>query len=144
MSFSVDVNILVYASDSSSALHPKASAFLKRCATDRELFYLTWPVVMGYLRISTHPSIFAQPLSSATAMANIGSLIAQRHVHMVNEGEDFWQTYREATTSVLVAGNLVPDAYLASILYQNGIKTLYTSDRDFRKFDFLRAINPFE
>jgi predicted nucleic acid-binding protein len=32
MSFGVDVNILLYASDGSSPLHEKAKAFLERCA----------------------------------------------------------------------------------------------------------------
>jgi predicted nucleic acid-binding protein len=39
-------------------------------------------------------------------------------------------------------GNQVPDAHLAAILKQHGIRTLYTHDRDFRRFDFLRVIDP--
>jgi predicted nucleic acid-binding protein len=37
----------------------------------------------------------------------------------------------------------VPDAHLAALLRQHGVGTLYTNDRDFRRFDFLRVINPF-
>ena len=36
-----------------------------------------------------------------------------------------------------VRGNLVPDAHLAAILQQHGVRTLYTNEADFRKFDFL-------
>ena len=43
------------------------------------------------------------------------------------------------TTEVPTRGNLVPDAHLASI---HGIKTLYTHDRDFRKFSFLDVRDP--
>ena len=39
-------------------------------------------------------------------------------------------------------GNLVPDAHLAAVLRQNGIRTIYTHDRDFRKFDFLEVKDP--
>jgi hypothetical protein len=42
-----------------------------------------------------------------------------------------------------VRGNLVPDAHLASLLRQHGVKTLYTRDTDFRKFDFLEVSDPF-
>lgn len=39
-------------------------------------------------------------------------------------------------------GNLVPDAHLASILRQHGVKRTYTADADFRKFDFWEVVNP--
>ena len=35
-----------------------------------------------------------------------------------------------------------PDAHLAALLLQHGVRTLYTNDRDFRKFDFLETRNP--
>jgi predicted nucleic acid-binding protein len=41
-----------------------------------------------------------------------------------------------------VRGNLVPDAHLAALLLQHGVKTLYTKDTDFRKFDFLNVRDP--
>jgi len=34
------------------------------------------------------------------------------------------------------------DAHLAALLRQNGVRTLYTTDADFRKFDFLDLRNP--
>ena len=40
-------------------------------------------------------------------------------------------------------GNLVPDAHLAALLRQHGIRTLYTNDSDFRRFSFLDVRNPF-
>lgn len=43
----------------------------------------------------------------------------------------------------VIRGKLVPDAHLATILRQNGVRTLYTSDRDFRRFDFLDVRDPF-
>jgi predicted nucleic acid-binding protein len=39
-------------------------------------------------------------------------------------------------------GILVPDAHLAAVLRQSGITTLYTHDRDFRKFAFLDVREP--
>ena len=40
-------------------------------------------------------------------------------------------------------GNLVPDAHVAAILFQHGVGTLYTHDRDFRRFDSLEVRDPF-
>ena len=64
MSAAIDVNPLVYASDTSSPFHDAALAFVERLAAGQELVYLFWPTAMAYLRIVTHPSIFASPLSS--------------------------------------------------------------------------------
>jgi len=38
----------------------------------------------------------------------------------------------------------VPDAHLATLLRQHGVKTLYTNDADYRKFDFLDARYPLQ
>ena len=40
-------------------------------------------------------------------------------------------------------GNLVPDAHLAALLKQHGVRTLFTRDADFRKFRFLDVRDPF-
>jgi predicted nucleic acid-binding protein len=43
MSYSVDVNVLLYASDKSSDRHDAARRFLQSCASTPELLCLTWP-----------------------------------------------------------------------------------------------------
>jgi predicted nucleic acid-binding protein len=64
-------------------------------------------------------------------------------VRLLAEEEGFWEVYREVTDEVPVRGNLVPDAHLAALLRQQGIRTLYTNDSDFRRFSFLDVRNPF-
>jgi predicted nucleic acid-binding protein len=61
---------------------------------------------------------------------------------VINEEERFWDHYREVTQAVPARGNLVPDAHLATLLSQHGVVTIYTHDRDFRKFDFLDVRDP--
>lgn len=144
MSFALDVNVLVYASDSSSPFYKRASEFLAHCASSREVFYLAWSTVMSYLRITTHPAISAHPLSADDAMKNIDALVVLPHSRILAEGEGFWDVYREVAGDFPVRGNLVPDAHLAALLRQHGIKTLYTNDTDFLKFAFLDVRNPFK
>jgi toxin-antitoxin system PIN domain toxin len=143
VSFSLDVNVLLHASDSESAVHSQARSFLEACARGGEVFCLGWPVVMSYLRIATHPSVFLRPLSHEHAARNIESLLKLPHVRTISEEEGFWEIYMEVTGTVPTHGNLVPDAHLAALLHQHGIRRLYTRDRDFRKFDFLDARDPF-
>jgi toxin-antitoxin system PIN domain toxin len=97
---------------------------------------------MGYLRMATHPRIFAQPLSPADAMRNVEALMALPHCRVIGEQEGFWACYRGIAGEAPMRGNLVPDAHLAAVLRQNGISTLYTHDRDFRKFAFLDVRDP--
>ena len=142
MSFGIDVNILLYASDARSPLHGKATEFLARCAANREVFCLAWVTVMGYLRMSTHPAIFARPLTHDEALKNIGALLNLPHCRTIGEDDGFWDTYCKVTAEVPTRGNLVPDAQLASILTGHGVTTIYTHDRDFRKFPFLDVRDP--
>ena len=143
MSFSCDVNVLLYASDSSSPVHEAARRFLKQVATGDDLVCLGWPTVMSYLRIATHSGIFSSPLSPAEALRNVDALVALPHVRLLAEENGFLEVYREVTGSFPVRGNLVPDAHLAALLKQHGVRTLYTRDGDFRKFPFLDVRDPF-
>ena len=61
---------------------------------------------------------------------------------MIDAGIGFWQTYKVLAAEYQPSGNLVPDLQLAAILKENGIKRLYTCDRDFRRFEFLDVVDP--
>jgi len=142
MSFSLDANLLIYASDKSSPFHPAAKQFLVDCLNGFETVYIAWPTAMAYLRIVTHPSIFSEPLPPREATRNIEALQQNRVVRFITETEDFWAAYQTISHEQPIRGNLVPDAHLAALLKVNGVKTLYTHDRDFRRFDFLRIKDP--
>jgi toxin-antitoxin system PIN domain toxin len=144
MSFAVDANILVYASDQDSVVHAAAAQLLRHCAARSEVFCLAWVTIGAYLRIVTHPSVFRRPLSPEDAMANIDGLLALPHVRVLGEEEGFWSVYRGIAKDIAPRGNLVPDAHLAAVLLQHGVRTLYTRDRDFLRFDFLEIVDPLE
>jgi uncharacterized protein len=142
LSFAIDVNILLYASDTSSSHHEKAAGFLKKCIGQGQFFCLGWPTVMSYLRIATHPSIFSHPLTPEEAQANMELLLNLPHLRILSEKEGFWETYKDVTGEIPTRGNLVPDAHLSAILKQHGVNTLFTHDRDFLRFSFLKVEDP--
>jgi toxin-antitoxin system PIN domain toxin len=144
VSFAVDANLLLYASDAGSPHSRRAAAFLADRAAGREVFCLAWTTIMTYLRIATHHAIFTDPLSPEEAGRNIDALLHLPHVRVLAEEEGFWELYREVSRPAPVRGNLVPDAHLAALLRQHGVRTLYTNDTDFRKFKFLDVRNPLE
>jgi toxin-antitoxin system PIN domain toxin len=143
MSATIDVNILLYASDESSSFHAKAAQLLDSLARGPDLLYLFWPVLIGYLRMSTHPAIFPRPLSVDMANGNVGQLLGLPHARAVGEGDDFWQVYGTVTAGAVVRGNLVSDAHLVALMRENGVGTLWSHDRDFRRFEAVRVRDPF-
>jgi uncharacterized protein len=143
MSFAIDVNVLLYASNVDAPQQAEAIRFLRDVAERKELIGIPYPVALGYLRIATHPRIFPHPLTPEEALSNLGSLAALPNVRFLSEREGFFEDYREMTASISARGNLVPDAHTATILRQHDIHVLYTADRDFRRFAFLDVRDPF-
>ena len=142
MSYSLDVNVLLYASNVDGAEHERALAFMGTCAAGPEPLCLAWLTLASYLRMATHPRIFDRPLSPDEALRNVESLLRLPHARAIGESEGFLGVYREVTAGVPTRGNLVPDAHLAAVLRQNGVRRLWSRDRDFLKFPFLDVRDP--
>ena len=143
MSFTVDANVLLYASDESSRFHDPADAFLRDLAAGPDIAYVFWPTVMAYLRIATHPTVFSDPLTSEEAVANVEGLLALSHVRTAGEQDRFWQLFVDASTPARARGNLVPDAHVVALMLENGVRTIWTHDRDFRRFGAINVSDPF-
>jgi len=143
MGFSIDVSILVYASDEGSSFHVRSKELIGELLGVDDTLYLAWEVAYSYIRIATHPSVFEQPLIFDDASANIQELVGNPAVEMIGTNAKSWDIFRRLRDEIAISGNSVPDAVLASILEAHGIKTLYTNDRDFWKFPCLKPVNPF-
>jgi uncharacterized protein len=109
-----------------------------------DLLYVFWPVVTSYLRISTHPAVFDEPLPAREATENAELLLGRSHVLSPGEEEGFWMRYRSVTDTAQVRGNLVPDAHLVALMRQNGVKEIWSHDRDFRRFGGITVRDPFD
>lgn len=143
MSQTVDTNILVYATHTASPFHGRARALVEDLVAGPALAYVLWPTVLGYMRIVTHPTIFGSPLSTEEAVANIDALIGPSHVRVAGEGDDFWPSFRSVATDVRPRGNLVPDAHLVALMREHGVSTIWSHDREFRKFRGITVNDPF-
>jgi len=144
VSATLDVNLLVYAVNEDSDLQPRARALLERVATRSAITYLFWPVLMGYLRIITHPSILRSPLDPEAAIEGIDDLIHRPQIVVPGEGERFWSGFRRVSRSTPPRGVLVPDAHVVALMHEHGVGTIWSRDRDFRKFDGITAVDPFD
>lgn len=141
MSAAIDTNVLLYAVNESDPASSTAYALLERLAVGPEILYLFWPVLMGFLRLSTHPTITDEPLSPAEALAVIEDLVNRPHVRTPGEEAGFLSIY-QGTASPGTRGKDVTDAHIAALMRQHGVSTIYTRDRDFRRFDGIRVEDP--
>lgn len=144
MTYTLDVNPLVYAVDEESPFFVRARALIAQVFEGEEIVYIFWPVVLGFLRLSTHPGVLRFPLSGETAMEAVARLLSLPHVRTGGEREGFLQELAEATRGMSVRGKLFPDAHLVALMRQHGVTSIWTRDRDFRKFDGIRVVDPFD
>jgi len=142
MSFATDANLLLYAVHSESEFHKPAKIFIEKCMGGKELWALPWPVIHGFLRISTHASVFPNPLTPPQAVSVIENLARLPHVQFIGEKPGFWDGYKTLLVDRQARGNLVTDTLIAALLTEHGIKTLYTKDRDFLRFDGIKVVDP--
>lgn len=141
MSVTVDVNVLVYASNEGDPAHKSARDLLQRLAAGSALLYLFWPALVGYLRIVTHPAILPRPLAPGQAASNVAALLDLPHVRAPGEAPGFW-THYTAVAGDHPRGNDVPDAHLAALMRQHEVRVIYTRDRDFRRFAGIEIRDP--
>lgn len=143
MSVTVDANILVYASNEGDPAHERALELVAQLAKGPGLVHLFWPAIVAYLRIVTHPSILPRPLAGNEAVANVTALLSRPHVRAVGELDGFWDVFRE-TAGESVRGNEIPDGHIAALMRQHGVRTIYTRDRGFRRFEWIEVRNPLD
>lgn len=144
MSRTLDVNVLVYAADETSDRHQRARALLDHVATSPSITYLFWPVLLGYVRVITHPAILTSPLAPEAAILDVNDLIERPQIIVTGERERFWASFKSVAAPVAPRGSLVPDAHVVALMLEHGVTTIWTNDRDFRKFDGITVRNPFD
>jgi uncharacterized protein len=144
LSFTLDTNVLLYASDETSPYHSRARGALDEAAHGDELLYLFWPTLMAYLRIATHPAVFDKPLLPSDAVGNVEQLLSLPHVQTSGEQDRFWTAYRRVAADADARGNLVSDAHLVALMTENGVRTIWTHDRDYRRFSGIVVWDPFD
>ncbi len=72
-----DLNLLIHAYNEASPIHGEARAWWESLMNDSRPVGLAWVVVLGFVRITTHRTILANPLPVATACGHAGSWLAQ-------------------------------------------------------------------
>jgi toxin-antitoxin system PIN domain toxin len=136
-----DINLLIYAHNIRSSRHEKACDWWNGCLQGNESVALAWVVVMGFVRISTHPKVFASPMPVEGALDRVEEWLTQPHVHLLEPRATHFQTWSALLKNLGTAADLTTDAHLAALAMERGL-VLYTTDADFSRFPGLKRKNP--
>jgi toxin-antitoxin system PIN domain toxin len=139
----VDANLLLYAYDPDGSQHEASRRWLEDVLSGAELVRFSWLTLWAFIRISTSPQVFAQPLSAAEAHAAVASWLAQPNADLLEPGDRHLEILGRLLGSGQAAGPLVMDAALAAIAIEHGA-TMCSTDRDFSRFAGLVWENPIE
>jgi toxin-antitoxin system PIN domain toxin len=137
----VDVNVLLYAVNASSAHHRRARGWLDDALAGPEPVGFTWPVLLAFLRLATHRAIFERPLTVTEAAAVVRDWLGRPGALVVEPSARHLDLLAGLLEPIGTAGNLVADAHLAAIAVEHGA-AMVSFDTDFQRFTGLRLELP--
>lgn len=141
--FVVDTNILVYAADRAAPEHEACRSRLEVWRASSDPWYLTWPIMYEFLRVTTHSRVLRRPWSLREAWAFIQALQASPGLSFLVEGERHESTFEAIATELPdLRGSILHDAHTAALMRENGVRIIYTRDNDFHRFPFLEVRDP--
>jgi toxin-antitoxin system PIN domain toxin len=136
-----DLNLLLYAIDESSPRHDLARPWLEEILSGTEEVGFAWTVMLGFVRLTTNPTVFEDSLDVADAMDHVDGWLAQPPARIVTPSEGHSALLRELLAPLGTAANLTTDAHLAALAIEHGAELL-SCDADFSRFEDLRWRDP--
>jgi uncharacterized protein len=137
----VDSNVLLYAYNQEALHHDSCSRWLTNALNGSEIIGLPWQSALAFIRVSTHPKIYTQPMATEVATRLVSGWLERPQVVSLSPESRYWSILHEQLRLAQVRGPMVMDAALAALAIEHGA-SLCTTDRDFRRFDGLRLIDP--
>jgi uncharacterized protein len=137
----VDLNVLLYATDDTSAHHHTAKPWLDRAISSSETIGIATAVATGYVRLTTSPRVMHRPLDVHSSIGVVRDWYRRPNVTAPEPTPRHFALIEELLGPIGTAGNLVSDAHLAALAIEHGAE-LYSFDRDFSRFSGLRWIEP--
>ena len=137
----IDANLLLYAYHPKAEQHEKSRRWLEAVLSGTDVVGFAWLTLWAFVRISTNPRVFDNPLSASEAADAVSSWLDQPVSTILQPGERHWDILRAVARDGQAVGPLFMDAVLAAIAMEHGA-TLCTTDRDFARFPGLKWTNP--
>ena len=137
----LDVNILIYAVNRDAKLHSRAKSWLEAALSGTETIGIPWIVILAFVRLTTRPGLFRNPMPMDAAFDVLESWLEQPPVIIVDPGPRHRTILRGLLAAIGSGGNLTSDAHLAALALENRAE-LCSFDQDFLRFPDLKWRNP--
>jgi len=133
----VDANVLLYAVNSDAPHHERARRWLDEALSGADTVAFAWIALLAFVRLSTRPDIFPNPLTLDDAMDQVDAWIAAGGAVVLEPTPDHGGVLRRLLAPLATAGNLVNDAHLAALAVEHNCG-IVSFDNDFARFDGVR------
>jgi uncharacterized protein len=138
-----DINLLMYAYNRSAVMHERARAWWEGVLNREQPVGLAWVVALGFVRLTTHPSVLAAPLRPQDALGRVRGWLNQPGVRILEPGPRHLDLLDELFRATGVGGSLTTDTHLAALAMEHQSE-LHSNDADFARFPGLRWRNPLD
>lgn len=136
----LDVNVLLAAFRADHVHHPIVRPWFDDAFATHSDIVVPDFVWVGFLRLVTNTHIFEVPSTLAEAFAFVDAVTASDAYRSVPGLPGGFAVFRQTCETGDATGNLIPDAYIASVARAHACPVA-TLDRDFRRFDDLRIVD---
>ncbi|MGH8829140.1 MAG: type II toxin-antitoxin system VapC family toxin, partial [Jiangellaceae bacterium] len=137
----VDTNILVYAHRRDSEFHDAARDVVAGLAQGQGAWAVPWPCIHELLAIVTHARIYDPPSTTAEAVEQVDAWTESPSLVLIGESIGHWSTLRSLVLAGRIRGPVIHDARVAAICKSQGVRELWSADRDFSRFAELNVRN---
>ena len=103
---------------------------------------MPWPCLHEFLAIVTHPRIWDPPTPAGAALDQVEAWLESPSVVLLAEGPGHFGDLRTQIEAGRISGPRVHDARVAALCLTQGVRELWSADRDFSRFASLVTTNP--
>lgn len=136
-----DVNILIYAYNSSLQEHKKAKKWFEDCLNGTEIIGMSPVAVMGFIRILSNPRIVDKPGKPAGLAEIAGSWFSQPSVRSIAPGPDYPEIMENIFSSTGASGRMTTDIFLSALAISLDA-VICSNDSDFQRIPGIKIVNP--
>jgi len=136
----LDANVLIYAYDPGAKEHAATRAWLNHLLESSQVL-IPWVALWAFLRVFTNPRASRNAPPVAEVFRTVRELLDHPRVKVAGPGPKHAEILERLAVDAPALGSHLTDAVLAAIAIEHGA-IMASTDKDFRRFDGLRLVNP--
>jgi toxin-antitoxin system PIN domain toxin len=139
----LDANLLLFAEDESSPFHEQARDWITDVLNGDIRVGLPWPSLLAFVRIRTHPRVYAEPLTGGQAWDRVDDWLAAPAAWVPEPTARHSAVLGSLVRRYRLAAGAIPDAHLAALAVEYGV-AVCSADAEFARFAEVKWLNPLD